>query len=185
MKRIILATIAGAIVAFLWGFVSWSILPWHKPDTFTNDEAVAKVIKENAPSHGLYMLPASGAMGPDTVTVTEGPFVYAIVRPGKLDQPWTLVRPMMLSFGIQMLGALMIAIGIHRIRASRYISRASVGPAMGLFAGVIMTLPYWNWFELPQSHTLAQLLDPLITWTLAGLVIAAIVKTPPPRRIFS
>lgn len=92
---------------------------------------------------------------------------------------------MIRSFCIQLFGALIIAIAIHRIRATRYISRASVGPAMGLFAGLTMTLPYWNWFELPDSYTIAQILDPFIGWTMAGLVIATIIKPPRARRIFS
>ncbi len=185
MKRLLIATLAGAVVAFFWGFVSWELLPWHKMDTFTDDAAVAQSIAENAPSHGLYVLPRHGEKGPDADAITEGPFVYAIVRPGKLDSPWKMSTPMIGSFCINLLGALIVAIAIHRIRATRYISRASVGPAMGLFAGLTMTLPYWNWFELPDSHALAQILDPFIGWTIAGLVIAAIIKTPKARRIFS
>lgn len=185
MKRIFLATLAGAVVAFLWGFVSWVLLPWHQMDEFKNDEAVAKVITENAPEHGLYVLPKHIDDKADSKAITDGPFVYAVVRPGKLDAPWKESSAMMGSFCIQLAGALIIAIAIHRIRATRYVSRASVGPAMGLFAGITVALPVWNWFELPDSHTLAQLLDPLIAWTLAGLVIAAIIKTPKARRIFS
>lgn len=185
MKRIVLATIVGAILSFFWGFVSWELLPWHQLDTFENDAAVAQAISENAPTHGVYILPRRGEKGPDAEAITQGPFVYAIVRPNKLDSPWKMSTPMIGSFCIQLMGALLIAIAIHKIRATRYISRASVGPTMGLFAGLVMALPYWNWFELPDSHTLAQVLDPLIAWTIAGLAIAAIIKTPKARRIFS
>lgn len=185
MKRIILASLAGAVIAFLWGFLSWEFLPWHQMNTFKNDAAVAQTISENAPEHGLYLLPRRQESGPDAKAITEGPFVYAIVRPGELTAPWKLGRHLVISFCIQLIGALIIALAIHRIRATRYISRASVGPAMGLFAGVVMTLPYWNWFELPDSHSLSQVLDPFIAWTLAGLVIATIIKPPRARRIFS
>lgn len=185
MKRILLATIAGAAVAFIWGFVSWVLLPWHQLDTFKDDAAVAKMITENAPEHGLYMLPKHVDDKPDSKAITDGPFVYAVVRPGKLDTPWNEPSVMARSFCIQLAGALLITIAIHRIRATRYISRASVGPAMGLFAGITVALPTWNWFELPGSHTLAQVLDPFIAWTIAGLVIASIIKPPKPRRIFS
>jgi hypothetical protein len=185
MKRFILATFAGAVIAFFWGYISWEFLPWHPMDTFKNDAAVSQTISDNAPAHGLYILPRHQESGPDAEAITEGPFVYAIVRPGKLTPPWEFGRHMIISFCIQLIGAFIITLAIHRIRATRYISRASVGPAMGLFAGVVMTLPYWNWFELPDSHTLAQVLDPFIAWTLAGLVIAAIITPPRARRIFS
>jgi len=185
MKRILLATLAGAIIAFFWGYISWELLSWHKMDSFENDSTVVKIITENAPTHGVYTLPQPGENGPNADAITEGPFIYAIVRPGKLSSPWELSRHMIASFCIQLTGAFIIALAIHRIRASRYISRASVGPAMGLFAGIVVTLPHANWFELPHSHALAQTLDPLIAWSIAGLVIAAIIKPPRARRIFS
>ena len=185
MKRILLATLVGSIVAFLWGYISWELLSWHKMDTFKNDSAVVKTITENAPTHGVYTLPLPDKNGPNADAITEGPFIYAIVRPGKLSSPWALRSHMIASFCIQLAGAFIISLAIHRIRASRYISRASVGPVMGIFAGIVVTLPHANWFELPHSHALAQTLDPLIAWTIAGLLIAAIIKPPRARRIFS
>lgn len=185
MKRIVIATLIGATVAFLWGFVSWELLPWHRMDRFEDHAAVAKVIKENAPAHGLYLMPTKGQDGPNAEAITEGPFIYAVVRPGKLDTPWKMSTHLICSYGIQLAGALIIAIAIYRIRATRYLSRASVGPAMGLFAGLTMTLPHWNWLGLPGSDALVHILDPLIGWTLAGLCIAAIIKPPRTRRIFT
>ncbi|MCP5537153.1 MAG: hypothetical protein H7A51_13110 [Akkermansiaceae bacterium] len=185
MKRILTATLAGAVAAFAWGFVSWVLLPWHQMADFKDDAAVAKVITENAPAHGLYVLPKQVDGKPDPKAITDGPFVYAVVRPGKLAAPWSETTALIGSFCIQLAGALIITIAIHRIRATRYISRASVGPAMGLFAGTTVALPTWNWFELPDTHTLAQVLDPLIAWTIAGLIIASMIKPPKRRRIFS
>lgn len=185
MKRLILATLTGAIVAFLWGFVSWELLSWHKMDTFKNDSAVAATLAENTPAHGLYVLPRHTDKGPNADAITNGPFVYAVIRPGKLHQPWSMTTPMIGSFCIQLAGAFIVSLAIFRIRASRYISRTSVGSAMGLFAGITVTLPTWNWFELPTTHALAQTLDPFIAWTLAGLVISSIIKPPKTRRIFS
>ncbi|MBT8038138.1 MAG: hypothetical protein KJO21_11385 [Verrucomicrobiae bacterium] len=189
MKSIILATLAGATIAFTWNFVSWQFLPWHQMETFENDDAVARVITENAPTHGVYTLPRhldqKLIKAPHARALTRGPFLYAIIRPDPLTHPWSLSRHLIYAFCIQVIGAFLITLSIHRIRASRYISRASVGPTMGLFAGLMMTLPQWNGFELPQSHTLAQILDPLIAWSLAGLVIAAMIKPRRARRIFS
>ena len=185
MKRIIIATLVGATVAFLWNFVSWQLLSWHRMDSFEDNAAVVKVIKENTPAHGIYLLPMQGQDGPNADAITEGPFIYAVVRPGKLDAPWKLSTHLMRSYVTQLLGALIIAIAIYRIRATRYLSRASVGSAMGLFAGLTMSLPHWNWLGLPGAEALVHILDPWIGWTLAGLCIAAIIKPPRARRIFT
>jgi len=185
MKRILIATFTGAAIAFLWSFISWQLLPWHQMESFKDEAAFAESVKANAPAHGLYMLPAKEEAGPDTTALREGPFVYAVVRPGKLEAPWKLSTRLIRSYGIHLLGSLIIVLAVYRIRASRYLSRVSIGTMMGLFAGLTMTLPHGNWFELPSTHVLVHVLDPLIAWTLASLCIAAIIKPPRTRRIFS
>jgi hypothetical protein len=185
MKRIFIASLVGAAIAFLWGYVSWELLPWHHMRGFYNDNEVARVIKDNVSGHGVYMMPKRGKQGIDAEALTNGPVIYATVRPGKLDPPWTLSSHLIRSFAIQLAGALIIAVTVYRIRARRYLSRASIGTTMGLFAGLVMTLPSWNWLELPGYHALVRILDPLIGWTLVGLAVAAIVKPPRARRIFT
>ncbi|MGJ8678126.1 MAG: hypothetical protein ACSHX0_11460 [Akkermansiaceae bacterium] len=185
MKRFLLATILGALVAFIWGYVSWEILSWHKMANFKNPEAVSELILENAPTHDLYMLPAPRAEGPNVEAITEGPFIYAVVRPDSLPTQWSMPTQLLRSFCIQLSGSLIISIMIFRIRARRYISRASIGLMMGLFAGLTMALPSWNWFEIPNSHAIAAALDPLIAWTLSGMLIAAIIQPKKTRRIFT
>jgi len=185
MKRVIIAIFAGAIIAFMWGFVSWMLIGWHTPETFKDEAAVTEVIAANADKHGIYMLPTPGTDEDHAAKFTKGPFVYATVRPGKLDQPWTMETSLIYSFAINLACCLVIAVSVMRIRATRYISRASVGITMGLFAALSVVLPQWNWFETPGRHLLAAFLDPVIAYSLAGLVIAAIIKTPKARRIFS
>ena len=185
MKRIFIATCVGAVVAFLWGFASWELLPWHQMGTFEDDAALSQAIKENTPEHGIYMLPRRGAQGLDAQAITEGPLVYAVIRPGSLDQPWLLSNHLVRSFFIQFLSSLILATTVYKIKATRFVSRASVGIVMGLFTGVSSTLPFWNWFELPTSRVLVHILDPFICWTLAGLCIAALLKPPGPRKIFT
>ena len=185
MRRIIAATIAGAIIAFIWGFVSWTLLGWHAPSQFKDADAVRQVITENADEHGVYMLPTPSMEEDQSAEFTAGPFIYATVRPGKLEEPWSMTKSLIYGFIINLACSLIIAISVLRIRATRYISRASVGITMGLFAAVCIVLPQWNWFETPGGHLLAGFLDPVIAYSLAGLVIAAIIKTPKARRIFS
>ena len=185
MKRFFIATFIGALIAFSWGYLSWELLSWHKMDNFKNSAAVSEVLIENTTSHGIYMLPSPSSSPPNAEAITKGPFVYAIIRPSALRQPWSMTRPLIGSFCIQLIGSLIISAMVMRIRARRYISRASIGPIMGLFAGIMMTLPTWNWFELPTSHAMAYALDPFITWTLAGTVIAAIIQPKKDRRIFT
>ena len=181
-KRIILATFLGAIIAFAWGFASWSLLNWHTPKTFENNDEVARVIQQNSDGHGMYIIPPYTEDGePDMTAIENGPFVYATVRPGKLTG-WVMWKAMALSFAVNLFLALLIA--TLMTKRSHYRSKVLVGTAFGLFAGITASLPLMIWMELPAGETVARLCDPVITWTLASLVMALIVKKPK-RRIFS
>jgi len=185
MKRVIIAIFAGTIIAFAWSYISWMLLSWHTPNSFANPAAVEKTITENAPTHGVYMLPLHKDDQDQAAALTKGPLVYATIRPHALEKPWSMKNSLLISFANNLLCNFLIAICVLRIRATRFISRASVGSTLGLFAAVSMALPRWNWFETPYIHLLADSLDPIIAYTLAGIVIASIIKAPKARRIFS
>ena len=58
MKLVKGALIGGAIL-FLWGMVSWMLIPWHSATLlkFTNECEVACTLQNNTPKSGVYMLP--------------------------------------------------------------------------------------------------------------------------------
>jgi hypothetical protein len=39
---------------------------------------------------------------------------------------------------------------------------------------------YWNWFQFPDDWSTAMAADQIIGWTLATIVMAAIVRPRPP-----
>ena len=41
---------------------------------------------------------------------------------------------------------------------------------------MVISVPYWNWYEFPLEFTLAEAIDSVVGWLLAGFVIAAIVR---------
>ena len=59
MKKIILSALTGAVVAFIWGMLSWMALPWHHNNFsgLSNEAVVGETIKVNAPKEGIYFLP--------------------------------------------------------------------------------------------------------------------------------
>ena len=60
MKSIVLGGVLGGLVLFVWGWVSWGVLPWHGMtlSQFQDENAVEEVLKKNAPEGGIYILPA-------------------------------------------------------------------------------------------------------------------------------
>ncbi len=67
--RVILASVAGAIVLFFWGFVFWRFLammisPW-KPIAADGDPDVVATLKQAFPESGVYMYPWVDTSGGD------------------------------------------------------------------------------------------------------------------------
>jgi hypothetical protein len=64
MKSLVLGTILGGLVAFLWSSVSWEVIGWHEKtlQTFQNEDEVSAVIASHATKSGVYLLPG----GPST-----------------------------------------------------------------------------------------------------------------------
>ncbi len=47
---------------------------------------------------------------------------------------------------------------------------------LGLLPGLVVNLPYWNWYGFPTNYTVAQLADHVMGFLAAGLVLAGLVK---------
>jgi hypothetical protein len=56
---LLLGSLLGGLAFFAWSAVSWMALPWHRRvyRTFTDEDAVARVLVANAPASGIYGLP--------------------------------------------------------------------------------------------------------------------------------
>lgn len=187
MKSVLLGGLLGGVVLFVWGFVSWTVLPWHNTtlNAFGDESAMIGTVAANAPKRGIYMIPgernSSGLTEEEKKAheeasmkrMVEGPFVFAAVSP----QGTAGMGPAMIgAFVIQFLGAALATFLLMRATAMPYLARAAFVMLLGLFAGIVTHAPYWNWWGFPADYTLVMSADLVIGWTLAGLVIARIAK---------
>jgi hypothetical protein len=62
-RSLLLGALLGGIIAFLWSWVSWDVLPWHENQmySFQNEDSVGRVIMDNTQQSGMYLYPAGGA----------------------------------------------------------------------------------------------------------------------------
>ena len=175
MKPLLLSSLLGAVVAFLWGMISWMVLPWHDAQIkkFTDEAKVAEVVKANAPVHGIYVMPYSDktqSMEQAMRAMQAGPFAYAVVRPGEKNV--SMGTRMAISFGIQFVGAFLLSALLLCVRPMRYWGRVMFVVLAALAGGILSHLPPWNWWETPDHWTLTHLADLAIGWALAGMVLA-------------
>lgn len=190
--KLLLATLLAALVSFTWGYVSWMQLSWHQAGMFEfkDETAVSEVIKENATNgRGIYVLPfprealdivseeeRAAQQAKVENANAEGPYMYAIVRPGKRDgdMQQSLIRSFIRSFiGCLLIGALLNPLVIG------FAGRVCFAAAFGAFAGLAVDAQQWIWFELPLRDLIVNVADHFIEWTLAGLVLALFLGKEP------
>ena len=169
MKEILAVAVCG-VVLLVWGFVSWVILPWHDMVTnrFTNEPAVMQVLKENAPRAGVYTLPFS----PEDHRAGETS-AFVNVLPEGFDT--SMVRLMGGALLGQWIGALLVVLLLAHTAGLGYWRRVLFVTLVGLAIAFISHLPYWNWFGFSTRYVAVMIVDILIAWFLAGLVMAALV----------
>ena len=182
--KLILGALLGALISFGWGFVSWMQLGWHESGMygFRDEAAVAEVIKANATQgHGIYLLPQMPEVlsfaAPDEQKKTKetynaakagGPYMYAIVRPGRAEQD--MMKNMLFSLARSFIAALLLA-GLLQQTVMTYMARVAFCAAAGVFASVVCDAQLWIWFEAPDREMWVNLADHFIEWLLVGLVL--------------
>lgn len=188
MIRSILAILAASILNFVYGWISWGMLPWHQPEPFENEDAVVKAIKANTSKHAIYSYPDWSEMqtaededGQQAYLKkwSEGPAIYAMVRPGKKPDA-TMSTGMLSGFLVSVLACSVLFVLIRKSGHTKFRDRVCIAFIAGLFLGIVSALYPWNWLEYPTLATFASLCDGIIPWTLAGAVMALIMpKTNP------
>lgn len=188
-KTLVKAAVLGGIVVFVWGIVSWMALPWHKVcmNKFKDQEAVAKVMQENATQNGVYVIPNMFAHKPDMTKeemqkemsknkemMHRGPFVFAIVT--KEGMKGDMTAPMLIALLIQIVSAYFIAWMLTMTKAMSFMKQVGYVTMFGFIAGLIAVLPSWNWWGLPFGAALVHILDLVIGWFFGGLVIVKLLK---------
>jgi len=193
--KLLLISLLAAVVSFFWGFVSWMVLDWHETGIrdFKDEAAVAQVIKDNA-THGksLYMLPyqrrplsiasdeeKAQAQADHEKAAAEGPYMYAIVRPGKHEG--SMYENMLMGFGRSFIACLLVGALLSQTVLA-YIGRVCFVAAAGVFAGVAVEAQQWIWFELPLRDLIVNMSDHCIEWTLVGFVMGAFLGREPTDR---
>src|ERR1051326_4182782 len=163
--------LAGGTIAWVWGAVSWMLLPWNHATflSFSNEDDVARFVTANCPRSGLYGLPGPPRPGPGATKaeresldraaharMTTGPIATIIVqRDGFGSVPMAMVR----AFAIYAASGAALTWLLLQTTGLSYWHRVSVVAVIGLAAGVMCRLTDWTWQGYPASYTLVGVTD--------------------------
>jgi len=186
MGRRLLAAIAGGIVVFIWSAMSHMALGLGSAGirTLPNEERMAQAIRGVVTEPGLYFFPGmdpSRKMTPEeerawTERYRRGPSGLMIVQPGGRDpmEPTQFVVELLADILAAGVAAFILA-GL----GGPLLARAGAVGLLGLFEWADLSVSYWNWYKFPTLYTGAALVEQVVGWTLAGLVMALMLRPRP------
>ena len=106
-------------------------------------------------------------------SMMKQPMVFASIKHGEMKQN---AGPYIVNFIILFISAGLISWLLLQTKAMPFIHKAFFVAIVGLTAGVITYLPAWNWLGFPAGYVWVHIIDLTITWFLAGLAMAKVVK---------
>lgn len=166
-KPLIKGALLGGILLFLWGFISWTLLPWHTATMkrFSDEAGVVATLQANAPRSGVYVFPTEGAT-PEQMTA--GPTIFLSYSIGGAASMTGLI----FAFLLQVLVAGLVTALLLKTRGLTYWGRVGFVTLAAFTAGVVCFLPPWIWFKFAADYTLVMLADLTLSGFLLGLVLA-------------
>jgi len=169
MKNII-AAIAAGLVIFLWGFVSWTILPWHNTnvESFNDKAAVMHTLLSNGSEAGIYYIPEEGDEFDSNTPIA---FVNLLPKGHEVGIGGMMAKGLIGSVVMAYIAALILS----KTNGLSFGQRLAFVGMLGLLVGFSGTFTYYNWFGFPGGYSLVNLADWVITWLLAGAVLAKLV----------
>ncbi len=195
MGKVLFGGVVGALIAFVCGFISWVVLPWHSwtLQTFPSQEVVNAAFKSNLQKEGMGALSyaekekghLSTELGEKGRLEKEKGLSGPLVRAQGKKKGFEDVTPQkqITSFLTQFIGASLVGIILTSIKRSSYMLRLSVVVVVSLAAGVLGYVPHWNRLGGGYLLLLVNMADLVATWFLVGLVMAAFFKPKPERRV--
>lgn len=179
--RLIIAAFLGGVVLFFWGFVSHMVLPVGEMGhgMANNEDVVIAALKEGLPAReGVYHVPglapdqyedeaASAAYATKAVANANAFIVYQPIGRNGLDMGPQLGK----EFATNLVSAL-VAAWVLSLGAFGFGKRVAIATVLGLFAWLVISVPYWNWYRFPLDFTLGAFIKAVVGWFLAGLPMA-------------
>lgn len=180
--RILIAGIIGGILMFIWNGAAHMALPLGEMGfqvAVEEDAAIAAVKASAAAGEGIYMLPGispeqwsdEAARKAFMEKAKANPFAFVVYAPGGNPANASMVPNLVKQFVTDTLAAI-IAAWVLALGAFGFGKRVAIAGAFAVFAWLVISVPYWNWYTFPMAFTVGTLITQLVGWLLAGAGMA-------------
>lgn len=179
IKQLLSGTVIGAFTAFIWGAISWAVLPWHNVDMLplTSDYELKKQLKENAKEPGVYLLPKFDTANSHKQEIQEewyndaakGPYAFMVIHPEGKD--FNMESKLAVQFVNLLFVSLIMSFLLLKLSDTSVFKRAGSTTLMIFMGAFVAHIQYWNWWGFPLTYTLINIADLAFTWFLAAMAI--------------
>ena len=185
MKRLILAGIIGGVILWIWGLISWTVIPLYTPTmrNIPNEDVVVETLSEYLSIKSIYIFPGLPKEDDQysrdrwAEKYKRGPIGMIIYNPVGADP--MMLGQFLIGFIIFAIASYIAAWFLSRSTAAMtsYLSRVTYCGMLGIFISLPTHLSAWNWMGYPFDFTTAMVADVVFGWIFAGLGIAGVVKS--------
>ena len=173
MKKSLLFALIGAIILFVWQFISFAIPNFHKAgmEYTPQQDEILSAIKDAGLKEGMYML---GQPDPELSTDEmkaamqsyEGK-PWAVLN-YQLENSSAMAMNMIRGFIIAFFTALLFFWILRQQKSPTLMNRVLLGVGIG-FIGFLF-VPYTNYIWFKEPDIWAYMLDGVVPWAVLGLV---------------
>ncbi len=181
--NVLKGAVVASIAVFLWGFMFW----WpHLPYSalghlgqIDEEDAVAQELRARFPRSGVYMFPKPGdyRRNPEGIRETGAMTVY-ILTPEDALPLWGML---LAGFGRILFATLLLGwvlkTSLSALRP-RYPSRVGFVVLIALAVVAYRDLADPIWWNYPWAWNLLKAFHDLVSWTIAGMILAAFITQP-------
>jgi len=174
MKKWFIGSFVGAVLIFLWQFLSWTVFQLHESEAkYTpSQDSVLSYLSRTFNTSGTYMLP----------TVPPGAPQEAMEELAKsMDgKPWAtltyrtsytndMIRPMIRGFLVDLVLVCCLIYLLTGVGTPAGVRIFASSIAIGLLTFLWGPYTAHNWFQTPTPELQGHLIDSLVAWGLAGV----------------
>lgn len=179
MNKQLIGVALATVAIFLWGFVYWGLIsaPYAPLKATNGDEAARQALLDHFSSTGMYLIPGAYNAPEDAARMfAEGPIAMVnFVREGHpVEDPAMMGQ----GFALNLVVVLLLSAVMKKALPAlpNYGERVMFAALLGLTAVVMVNLGDAVWWRYPWAWKLSQALYGLVSFTIAGAVLAKFIK---------
>jgi hypothetical protein len=179
MIRIIIATLVGAVLLFVYQFLSWEVLPIHEGafKYVPEQDSITAYLSKHLHDDAVYAMPMPAPGSPktaheDLMKKYEGKPTAIITWHNKMGGGMMMM--MIMGFIIDLIAVLIVASLLMRTLTifSTFFAKLRVVLMFSFFMIFQTHLMNFNWFNTPWHNLQGEIVDGVLAWFIVGCWLA-------------